>query len=614
MAKKNSVGKTAMWGLMGLLFVGLGGFGAVNLSGNLRTIGSVGDKPISVDTYARQIQQELRAISAQTGSAMSFAQAQQLGLDRAVLQRLMRDRALDHEATQMGLSIGDTILRDRILEISSFQGVDGKFDRDGYAQALRSAGLNESEFETNLREETARQLLQGAILSGVEMPAAYSETLVAYVSEARDFTWVLLDETSLETPIADPDEATLKAYFDANADTFVLPATKKITYAWLNPTDIIDQVEMPEDELRAEYESRAEQYNQPERRLVERLVFADQATADQAAAALEVGGTTFEALVLDRGLSLSDVDMGDVDLADLGAAGEAVFGADVGTVVGPADSDLGPALFRVNAVLPEQNVTFEEAEPELRDALAADRAVRIVEAQAEDFDDRLAGGATLEQLAEETDMVLGQIDWTVDSSDGHAAYEGFREAAATVTDADFPKVSQLGDGGIFALRLDEALPERPATYADVADQVAERWRAEQIVSGLRVQADAAKTQAETGSTFASLGLSERVAKAQTRDAFLSATPTGFTGEVFEMAVGDVRIMEGEDTVVLVRLDAITAANSDNAQAQALLTGLREQQNQALARGLFDIFSDDALLRAGQNIDPRAVNAVNVSFQ
>ena len=614
MAKKNSVGKTAMWGLMGLLFVGLGGFGAVNLSGNLRTIGSVGDKPISVDTYARQIQQELRAISAQTGSAMSFAQAQQLGLDRAVLQRLMRDRALDHEATQMGLSIGDTILRDRILEISSFQSVDGKFDRDGYAQALRSAGLNESEFETNLREETARQLLQGAILSGVEMPAAYSETLVAYVSEARDFTWVLLDETSLETPIADPDEATLKAYFDANADTFVLPATKKITYAWLNPTDIIDQVEMPEDELRAEYESRAEQYNQPERRLVERLVFADQATADQAAAALEVGGTTFEALVLDRGLSLSDVDMGDVDLADLGAAGEAVFGADVGTVVGPADSDLGPALFRVNAVLPEQNVTFEEAEPELRDALAADRAVRIVEAQAEDFDDRLAGGATLEQLAEETDMVLGQIDWTVDSSDGHAAYEGFREAAATVTDADFPKVSQLGDGGIFALRLDEALPERPATYADVADQVAERWRAEQIVSGLRVQADAAKTQAETGSTFASLGLSERVAKAQTRDAFLSATPTGFTGEVFEMAVGDVRIMEGEDTVVLVRLDAITAADSDNAQAQALLTGLREQQNQALARGLFDIFSDDALLRAGQNIDPRAVNTVNVSFQ
>ena len=406
MAKKSSVGKTAMWGLMGLLFLGLGGFGAVNLSGNIRTIGSVGDKPISVDTYARQMQQELRAISQQTGSAMSFAQAQQLGLDTAVLQRLMRERALDHEATQMGLSIGDEVLRDRILEIPSFQGVDGNFDRDGYAQALRSAGLNEAEFETSLREETARQLLQGAILSGVEMPAAYAETLVAYVGETRNFTWALLDESALDAPVVEPDEATLRAYFDANADSFVLPATKKITYAWLNPTDILDQVEIPEADLRAEYDARSDQYNQPERRLVERLVFANQEAADQAAAALEVGGTTFEALVQERGLALADVDLGDVDQQALGAAGETVFDAEVGTVAGPADSNLGPALFRVNGVLPAQTVTFEDALPELRDAIAADRAVRIVEAQAEDFDDRLAGGATLEQLAEETDMVL----------------------------------------------------------------------------------------------------------------------------------------------------------------------------------------------------------------
>tara|TARA_R110002020_G_scaffold67179_1_gene176187 strand:+ start:12470 stop:14314 length:1845 start_codon:yes stop_codon:yes gene_type:complete len=614
MAKKSSVGKTAMWGLMGLLFLGLGGFGAVNLSGNIRTIGSVGDKPISVDTYARQMQQELRAISQQTGSAMSFAQAQQLGLDTAVLQRLMRERALDHEATQMGLSIGDEVLRDRILEIPSFQGVDGNFDRDGYAQALRSAGLNEAEFETSLREETARQLLQGAILSGVEMPAAYAETLVAYVGETRNFTWALLDESALDAPVVEPDEATLRAYFDANADSFVLPATKKITYAWLNPTDILDQVEIPEADLRAEYDARSDQYNQPERRLVERLVFANQEAADQAAAALEVGGTTFEALVQERGLALADVDLGDVDQQALGAAGETVFDAEVGTVAGPADSNLGPALFRVNGVLPAQTVTFEDALPELRDAIAADRAVRIVEAQAEDFDDRLAGGATLEQLAEETDMVLGQIDWTVDSSAGLAAYEAFREAAATVSERDFPKVDQLGDGGLFALRLDEALSERPAAFEDVTEEVAERWRAEQIVTALRVQADAAKAAIEGGSTMADLGLSPREELDQTRNALLPAAPEGFTEEVFEMETGEIRTMEGSDTIVIVRLDAITPADENNAESAALVAGLRGQQNEALARGLFDIFAQDALQRAGQTIDPRAVSAVNVSFQ
>ncbi|MEH6739413.1 MAG: peptidyl-prolyl cis-trans isomerase [Sulfitobacter sp.] len=613
MAKKSNVGKTAMWGLMGLLFIGLGGFGAVNLSGNIRTIGTVGDKSIAVDTYARQIQQELNAISRQTGSAMSFQQAQALGLDRAVLQRIMRDRALDHEATQMGLSIGDELLRDRILQIPAFQGIDGSFDRDGYAQSLRSAGLNEAEFETNLREESSRQLLQGAVLSGVEMPAVYAETLVAYVSQERAFTWVLFDEATLETPIQDADEATLKAYFEANADDFVLPASKKITFAWLNPTDIIDQVELPEEDLRKEYDARADQYNQSERRLTERLVFGDQASADQAAAALEVGGTTFEALVLERGLALSDIDLGDVDEASLGAAGASVFAAEVGDVVGPAPSNLGPALFRVNAVLPAQNITFEQAEPQLRDALAADRAIRIVEAQAEDFDDRLAGGSTLEELAEQTDMVLGQIDWTAESSDTIAAYEGFRSAAASVSQGDFPKIDQLDDGGIFALRLDEALPERPASYEDVTEEVATRWRAEQIVTQLRADAEAAKTEAETGTTLPELGLTERVESEQTRSSFIAATPAGFMSNVFEMEVGDIRIIDGAESVVLVRLDAINAAD-DNAQAQELVARLREQQNDALARGLFDIFSDDTLLRAGQNIDPRAISAVNVNFQ
>jgi peptidyl-prolyl cis-trans isomerase D len=613
MAKKSSVGKTAMWILMALLFVGLGGFGAVNLSGNIRTLGTVGDKPISVDTYARQVQQELRAISQQSGSAMSFAQAQELGLDRAILQRLMRERALDHEASQMGLSIGDEMLRERILGIAAFQGVDGQFDRDGYAQALRTAGLNEAEFETSLREETARQVLQGAVLSGVEMPAAYSETLVAYVSENRDFTWVLFDESTLEAPIPAPDEATLRAYFEANAENFVLPATKKITYAWLNPTDVIDQVELTEDELRAEYDARTDQYNQPERRLVERLVFADEAAANQAAAQLEVGGTTFETLVQDRGLRLADVDLGDVGLSDLGAAGQPVFDAEVGTIVGPAPTNLGPALFRVNGVLPEQIVTFEEAEPDLRDTLAADRAIRLVEARAEDFDNRLAGGSTVEQLAEQTDMVLGQIDWTEDSSEGIAAYGAFREVAATVNAEDFPRVEQLEDGGVFALRLDEQLPERPAAYEDVTEEVAASWREEQIVSRLSTRAESAKEQVEAGITLPEQGLTERVETAQTRDGFIIRTPAGFMGEVFETEVGETRILEGSDSVVLVRLDAVNEGG-DTPEARDLVAQLREQQNEALARGLFDIFTEDTLLRAGQNIDPRAVAAVNVNFQ
>ncbi len=612
MAKSSSLSKTAVWILLGLLILGLGGFGAANLSGNLRSLGTVGDKQVSVQQYARGVQQALRELNRQTGQAVSFSQAQAMGLDRSVLQQLIRERALDHESELMGLSVGDETLRDRILEISAFDGIDGEFDREGYRQSLRQAGLTETEFETAMREEAARTLLQGAVLSGVQMPESYARTLVNYVRQERDFTWTLLDDATLDAEIATPDEATLTAYFEANRDDYILPPSKSITYARLSPDALIDQVEVSEAELREAYESRMDEFNQPERRLIERLVFADQEAADQAAAALEVGGTSFEALVEERGLALSDVDLGDVSQQELGAAGTAVFDAEVFDVVGPAPSSLGPALYRVNGVLPAQNVTFQEAQAELRDALAADRAIRLVEAQAEDFDNRLAGGSTLEQLAEETDMTLGQIFWTEGSTDDIAAYEAFRDVAASVTAEDFPKIEQLADGGIFAARLDDQLPQRPAEFADVADQVAQDWRADQVTERLTSLAEAALPQIEETGDFTASGFDAMVETDQIRSGFIPDTPRGFMAAVFEMTEGETRIISGEGTVAIVRLDAINTPE-DDADAQAIIAGVREQQSNALARGLFNIYADDVLLRAGQNIDPRAVAAVNVNF-
>ena len=271
MAKGSSISKSAMWILMGLLILGLAGFGAVNLSGNIRTIGSVGDKPISVDQYARQLGQEMRAVQAQTGEILPFTRAQEIGLDRAVLQRVIRARALDNETQQIGLSIGDEALRAEVLQIDAFQGVDGEFDREGYRYALRQAGLSEGEFETNLREEAARTLLQNAVAAGVEMPQIYSSTLVNYVGEMRSFTWSTLDVDALEGPVPNPTAEDLRSYYDANPDLFILPASKQVTYVWLKPDDLLDEVEIPEETLRAEFEARANIYNQPERRLVERL-------------------------------------------------------------------------------------------------------------------------------------------------------------------------------------------------------------------------------------------------------------------------------------------------------------------------------------------------------
>ena len=613
MAKKGfSLSKTAVWVLMGLLILGLGGFGAINLSGNLRSIGSVGDKSISVDQYARQLQQEIRAIEAQTGESLPFARAQEMGLDRAVLQRIVRNRALDHEAAEMGISIGDATLRDEIVAISAFQGIDGNFDREGYRFALQQSGMSEAAFETSIREEAARGLLQRAILGGVSMPNTYARTLVDYVAEERSFTWARLSADDLDTPVAEPTEEELQAFYDANSEDFMLPASKSITYAWLRPEDLLDEVEVPEDELRAEYDARSDEYDQPERRLVERLVFANEEAANQAAAALEVDGTTFEALVEERGLALADVDMGDVAKSDLNAAGDAVFTAESGEIVGPLPSSLGPALFRVNGILPAQNVPFEEAREVLEETLAISRATRAVEARAQEIDDRLAGGATLEDLAKETKMNLGAIDWTQESSEGIAAYGAFREAAAGLSADAFPQIDQLEDGGIFAMRLDETKPERPEPFEQARDAIQTAWRNAQIVEALTAKAESLTTELAKEGGFEAAGLEPKLGEGMTRSSYVDGTPDNFMDQVFDLDEGGMAVLPAGDHVVVLRLDAVTPAG-ENDETQALMDRLSQQLDQALAQGLFDIYSNAVMRDADPQIDQRAVSAVHVNF-
>ncbi|MEY8842371.1 SurA N-terminal domain-containing protein, partial [Cribrihabitans sp. XS_ASV171] len=116
-ARVKTLSRTFVWILMGLLILGLAGFGAVNLSGTVRTVAEVGDETVSVDAYARELQREIRAVEAQTGEPLPMTRARELGLDRIALSRLIALASLDNEVGQLGVSIGDENLQQEIVGI-----------------------------------------------------------------------------------------------------------------------------------------------------------------------------------------------------------------------------------------------------------------------------------------------------------------------------------------------------------------------------------------------------------------------------------------------------------------------------------------------------------------
>ncbi|NVK59813.1 MAG: peptidyl-prolyl cis-trans isomerase [Rhodobacteraceae bacterium] len=606
---KSGITKYIVWGVLIASFVGFGAFGTVNFTGGAGSIGSVGDTTIETTDYARALQNEMRAVEAQTGQPVTLEQARQFGLTDQVLAQVVTNAALDEETRQLGISVGDERVAEDLRNVQAFHGPDGNFDRSAYSYALQNAGLKEAEFEDSLRQESARSILQAAVLSGTTLPDTYVNTLLGWVGETRDFTWATLDRDALTTGLPVPTDEELQAWYDENIDQFTLPETKVITYAWLTPDMIVDTVEVDEQALRDAYEERHAEFNMPERRLVERLVFSSEDEAQAAADRIASGETDFEGVVAERGLAIIDTDMGDVTRASLGEAGDAVFGAEVGAVVGPEPSNLGPALFRVNGVLAEQVTPFEEAVPDLRDALVLDRARRVIEGMSQDLDDELAGGATLEELSQDTDMELGQIEWSETSDTGIAGYEAFREAAQAVQDGDYPAIDDLGDGGVFALRLDEQRDPAPAPFEDVRDEVAQLWEQDQATEALVAQAEELATAISGGGSFEDSGLSPTQESGLTRNQPIEGLPAAILEAVFTMEPGEARALPGNGAALVVRLDGVTPVDMDAPQVTQVGDQLRDQAANSVANDIFRALNTDIQSRAGVSVDQSAVNAV-----
>ncbi len=613
MAKGAKNKGVVVWGLMALLVLGLGGFGVTNFGGTLRSIATVGDREISVDDYAQALQRDLRNLTQQIGQPITMAQMQAFGRDATVRAALIGDAALDHEAARIGVSAGDEQVRAQITAAPEFQSPDGKFDRQAYAFTLEQQRMSEAEFETDLREGLARGILAGAVAGGVATPEVYGAMLSAWATETRDLTHAALIAADLVEPVAAPTEEALKAHYEADIAAFTSPETRELTYIWLRPEDLLATLEVDEAVLRTAYEARLAEYVTPERRLVERLVFASEADAAVALARITAGTASFADLAAERGLTLNDLDLGDVAQADLGAAGAAVFALTAPGVVGPLPTDLGPALFAMNAILAAQEVTFEAARPELETTVALDRARRQILDQSADIEDLLAGGATLEEVAAEAGMTLGKISLDATTEDDIAAYSGFREVALAVTVADYPTLAELDDGGIFALRLDAIHAPAPIPLEDVRADVVTAWTKAETTRQLVLRGDEMLAALAAGATLESLGLVVTRHDGLTRQAFVEGLPAPTLAQAFALPTGGHAVVEA-DGVHLVRVDSVTVADPADPDVVALRGSIDTQVARTLAEDIRAAYVAALQAEAGVSLNPTAIEAVHAQLR
>jgi peptidyl-prolyl cis-trans isomerase D len=606
--------KMVVWGILGLLIVGLGGFGTANFGGTVNSVGKVGDRDVDANTYANALTSEISRFEQQIGQPMSITQAAQIGIPERVLGQLFNQAALDNETARLSLSIGDKAVREQLLSIPAFQGLDGQFDSEAYRASLSRVGENPTSFENGLREDLSRSLLQGALTTGITMPEIYGDVVVEWLGERRTISVATLDENLLLLGTPVPADTDIKAHYDNAPEAYTTPETRDVTYIWLTPAMLADEVDLDEDSLRQIYDENIVQFVQAERRLVERLVFGTKEEAEAASARLIAGETTFEDEIATRGLELIDADMGDVARADLGTAGNPVFALDLHGVSEVVETDLGPALFRVNGVLEASEISFEEARDDLSIEMAADAARREISDMLEEIDDLLASGATLEEVAAETRLELDTLGWTPASEDGIASYTDFISAVQAASTDDFPEVLQLSDGGIFAMRLNEIKPAALRPLDEVRDQVIADWEVAEMARQMLVRAQELESQVASGTALADLDLPLETFEAITRQDFISTMPDGFIDAVFapDLKEGATTLIQGDGQVVIARIDTVMPpeeTDENTAIADSYITSAA----QGAAQDVIAAFSTALRTRDGVTINDTAITAIHAQL-
>lgn len=577
----------------------------------------VGDAQIGREAVTEQFDALIRSMQPAFGNRLDRDLARQIGLlDRAVAQ-LVGDALLAEEARALDIRASDDRVREAIQSDPVFRGADGRFDRTRFERLLATAGMSEQGFVEGLRRDLAAGQLVGAVSGGAKVPPILTEALYRHRNERRIAEAALVEIAGADVPA--PPEQVLTDWHAARADQFQAPEYRALTLVSLSPEVLARDAAIGEEELTLEFEARKDRLGRPERRDLLQVVVADQALA-QRIGELAQGGGDLAAAAREAGAP-APVELGLIERNRLpSTVADAVFAAPEGSVTQPVQSPLGWHVVQVRKIEPGHAPTFEEVKEELRRELALHQAADRIADLANQYEDALAGGASLEEAAAQIGFEprkIAAVDASGRTPDG-TDIEGLDArilAAAFETEAGTESpLGESEDGGYFMVRVDGVTPPQPRPFDAVRAEVLGAWleeerrrRAEEAANALaekvRAGADFAAAAGEAGSTLKTTAPLGRGGQA----AGDAALPSEATGRLFELMPGEIGVVAAGDGFVVLRvkevIPAVPAADPDG------MKSMEAELARALAGDLVASYQDALRRRHPVEIDRDALQSL-----
>jgi len=362
-------------GAIGLVFV----FWGINWTLSAPTYAAkVNGTEVSADEVRQSYQQQLAQAERQSNGSISDAQRNDIKL--RVLDDYVNSEALVTRANKLGYRVTDQQLLQEMAQIPMFQ-VDGKFDYSHAVAVLRAQGRSIPEVEGLFKRDVQLRQLDSALTLSSFATAAEMKQIRALTKQQRELAWLTLPAEKYAAQ-AVPDDAALKAYYDAHKSEYMTPETVDLHYVEISLAQLASKVNVDDAQLKAYYDEQKaktpELFVQPEQRRVSHILLPVANPKDDAAVKAKAEGILKRAQAGEDFAQLAKEFSQDPGSAqqggDLGWSerkawvppfAEAAFSMKVDEIRGPVKTQFGYHILKLAGIQPTAVKTFEQSKADL---------------------------------------------------------------------------------------------------------------------------------------------------------------------------------------------------------------------------------------------------------
>ena len=605
-AQKNWLSKLILI-LTALSFMSLFGVsGYITGASRNKPVIKVDDIKISQQQFGMLFEQEQQMARSLFGDALQINDEIRNAMLQGLVQRELTNAIIERTAEKLNISISDNLVRKIIYSQAEFLDANGNFSLERLRRVLSASGWSEQRYIDALKKDIIKQQLIQNPSSNMNVPEVLLDRLAKAESQKKTFKYIVVDPAKVKIDRKITPEETEQYYEDFNTN-FIEPEKRDVSFITLSIDDMAEKVVPEEADIEAYYEENIGQFETPETREILQMVFDKQEDADKAMEELKKGRDFYDVAKEVAGQDKETTDLGYVakDLLIAEMADE-VFAAQKGDVTGPAKSDLGWHIMKIADIRAGSKADKAQARKRIIETLKKERAYDEAYTIAAEIEDKIGGGATLEDIAKEMNVKIQKVKGL--GEDGKyakapAGYENILKSTEFVDTAfsynidEISQVTETDDGFVIA-RVDRIADAHPIPMEEVKGEIEKMWEVNERSAIAQEIVNDVVHDLENGDKIDEVGRRFDLVVKTTQPLLRSGSFEGLSQtamiELFQEDLGRPKLIpQGEEKIIAVADKIVDKGeNPSDAVIDGVKRRARIDLSQDVASALVNSFGED----------------------